>query len=141
MDVADITEAQLPQLAALMRSLSGLDMDMARLEASFRAMAALPDYHLLGVSVDGALAGAALGIVCLDVVGACRPFMVVENVVVAAPYRRLGVGRRLFAALEERARARECLYAMLVAGPGREQARAFYSALGYFESWGFKKRL
>ena len=47
----------------------------------------------------------------------------------------------VLAALEARARERDCLYAMLVAGPGREQARAFYSALGYFESWGFKKRL
>ena len=82
MDVADITEAQLPQLAALMRSLSGLETDMERLGAAFRAMAALPDYHLLGVSVEGALVG-----------------------------------------------------------PGREEARAFYTACGYFESWGFKKRL
>ncbi|WP_300158164.1 GNAT family N-acetyltransferase [Solidesulfovibrio sp.] len=141
MDVADITTEDLPALAALMRSLSGLDTDMKRLGAVHRVMAGHADYHLLGARLDGVLAGAALGIVCLDVVGDCRPFMVVENVVVASPFRRHGVGRSLFAALETRARARDCLYLMLVSGPDRDEARAFYTALGYFESRGFKKRL
>jgi len=36
---------------------------------------------------------------------------------------------------------RDCLYLMLVSGPGREEARAFYAALSYGESRGFKKRL
>lgn len=141
MHVADVTPEQLPALAGLMQSLSGLVTDRERLCAVHRDMAANPDYHLLGATVDGVLAGAVLGVVCRDVVGACRPFMVVENVVVAAPYRRKGVGRQLLAELERRARQRDCLYLMLVAGPGREGARAFYAAAGYFESWGFKKRL
>ncbi len=141
MDVADITSEELPALAGLMRSLSGLDTDMERLGAVHRVMAGHPDYHLLGARLDGVLAGAALGIVCLDVVGECRPFMVVENVVVAGAFRRRGVGRGLFAALEARARARDCLYLMLVSGPDRDAARAFYAALGYFEARGFKKRL
>ncbi|WP_428562857.1 MAG: GNAT family N-acetyltransferase [Solidesulfovibrio sp. DCME] len=141
MDVADVTPEQLPALAGLMQSLSGLATDRERLRATYRAMAASPDYHLLGATVDGVLAGAVLGVVCLDVVGECRPFMVVENVVVAGPYRRRGVGRELLAELERRARQRDCLYLMLVSGPGRDEGRAFYAALGYFESRGFKKRL
>ncbi len=139
--VADIAAGQLPALAGLFESLTGLPSDMDRLAAVFDEMDGDPDYHLLGATRDGVLAGALLGVVCRDVVGACRPFMVVENVVVAAPYRRQGVGRRLFAALEARARVRDCLYLMLVSGPGRVGARAFYTALGYFESAGFKKRL
>ncbi|MEA4856365.1 MAG: GNAT family N-acetyltransferase [Solidesulfovibrio sp.] len=141
MDVADLTEAQLPALAGLMESLSGLASDRDRLAVAHGRMAASPDYHLLGATVGGVLAGAALGIVCLDVVGPCRPFLVVENVFVAGRYRRRGVGRGLLTELERRARQRDCLYLMLVSGPGREEARAFYAALGYGESRGFKKRL
>jgi phosphoglycolate phosphatase len=142
MRVTDITAEQLPALAGLYAVLSHLPEDVARMSGIFDRMAANPDYHLLGATLgEGRLVGTLLGVVCLDLVGPCRPFMVVENVVVAARYRRHGVGRRLFQEIERRARARDCFYLMLVSGPGREDARAFYSAQGYFESAGFKKRL
>jgi len=142
MRVADITVEQLPALAGLYETLSRLPQDTAHMAAVFSRMEASPDYHLLGaVSGEGELVGALMGVVCLDVVGPCRPFMVVENVIVAARHRRRGVGRRLLAEIERRARARDCFYLMLVSGPGREDAQAFYTAGGYFKSAGFKKRL
>lgn len=142
MRVADIRAEQLPALAGLYETLSGLPGDTTRMTPVFARMTVSPDYHLLGATTGrDELVGALLGVVCLDILGPCRPFMVVENVIVAGRYRRRGVGRRLFAEIERRARERDCFYLMLVSGPGREEARAFYTALGYFESSGFKKRL
>ena len=140
MHVADIRPDQLPLLARLYEELTGLASDLDRMAAVLAAMAADPNWHLLGATApDGVLAGALLGCICQDMVGACRPFLVVENVIVSGAYRRRGVGRCLLAAME--ARARDCFYALQVSGRDRAGAQAFYRSLGYDEAAGFKKRL
>ncbi|HOV70464.1 MAG TPA: GNAT family N-acetyltransferase, partial [Clostridia bacterium] len=48
-----------------------------------------------------------MGIVC---VGSCRPFMVLENVIVSQPYRRTGIGRKLMEYIEKYARSVNCNY-------------------------------
>lgn len=142
MRVVDILHEHLPPLARLYAALSGLPSDLARMTAVHERMAGRADWHLLGaIAPSGALAGTLLGVVCQDMVGACRPFVVVENVIVAEAFRRRGVGRLLFAEIERRAAAQDCFYVMLVSGSERQEARAFYQALGYETAAGFKKRL
>lgn len=141
MHAADIVAEDLPQLARLLESLTGLATPLPGLAAAFDRMARHPDYHLVGVRHGESLAGAVCGIVCLDCVGECRPYLVAENLIVAEAYRRRGVGRLLLEELERRARQRDCFYVMLVAGRQRREAHAFYAALGYVAEAGFKKRL
>lgn len=141
MIIADILRDDLPQLAALLQELTGIDTPTERLDAALAGLAANPHARVLGASHGGRLAAAACGFLCPDIVGACRPFLVVENVVVAPQWRLLGVGRQLMAALEAWGRERGCSYAMLVSGAARRDAHAFYAALGYEACAGFKKRL
>ena len=141
MHATDIVHKDLPQLAQLLETLTGLVTPLPRLETVFDRMDRHPDYHLVGVHDGERLAAAVCGIVCLDCVGECRPYLVVENLIVAEAYRRRGLGRLLLEALELRARQRDCFYIMLVAGRQRREAQAFYTALGYASEAGFKKRL
>lgn len=85
--------------------------------------------------------GTAMGIVCYDLVGNCDPFLVIENVVVAAASRGLGVGKLLVRALEAFGQANRCNYILLVSGEKYTRAHRFYEALGYEKHLGFKKRL
>ncbi len=39
------------------------------------------DYILLGAKYNNELVGTLMAIICKDLDGACRPFMVIENVV------------------------------------------------------------
>jgi phosphoglycolate phosphatase len=126
-----LDEASLPELAGLLAELSGREPDLAAMGRVFTSMRANPDYHLLGAFVGDVLAGTVMGVVCLDLVGRCQPFMVVENLVVAARFRRRSLARSLLGALEALARERDCLYLMLVSGPARTEAHAAYAALGY----------
>ncbi len=141
MQIVSITPGELPELARLFEALTGLPTPLDRLEAAHARMATHPDYHLVGARHGTALAGAALGIVCLDCVGQCRPFLVVENLIVAEGHRRQGAGRLLLGELERRAREAGCFYVMLVSGRQRAAAHAFYAAMGYEAATGFKKRL
>ena len=141
MRATDIVREDLPQLARLLETLTSLPTPLDRLTAAFERMDGRPDYHLVGVRHGEILAGAVCGVVCLDCVGECRPYLVAENLIVAEPYRRRGLGRLLLEELEARARRHNCFYVMLVAGRQRREGHAFYTALGYACEAGFKKRL
>jgi hypothetical protein len=82
-----ITESDLDALASLLEELSGYPTDRKRMIRELRAIRGDRSYILLGARLDGVLAGTAMGILCRDLVGDCRPFMVVENVIVSAAVR------------------------------------------------------
>ena len=84
-----------------------------------------------------------MGIVCQDLVGACRPFLVIENVVVSSEFRRSGIGRLLMDSIEAVAREQNCYYIILVSGGQRKEAHRFYAALGYKDEAveGYRKHL
>lgn len=87
----------------------------------------------------GVICGTLFGLVFEDVSSSCRPILLVENVAVLPEYRRMGVGRALFSEIENWAAGYHYRYEMLVSGPQRTEAHAFYRALGFEEKKGFKK--
>jgi ribosomal protein S18 acetylase RimI-like enzyme len=84
-----------------------------------------------------------MGVLCEELYGECKPFMVVEDVVVDRNRRRTGVGSALMRELERCAVERGCDYIIFVTESEREEAQRFYESLGYpIDSHkGFKKRL
>ena len=133
----------LNELAKLYRELAGKRTDARKMKRSFQWMQSNPDYVVLGAKSDGKLQGSLMGVVCHDLVGECRPFMVIENVIVSGGRRRQGVGRRLMQAMERIARRRRCYYIMFVSKSRRKEAHRFYESLGYRLDLvqGFKKYL
>lgn len=102
------------------------------------------NHLVLGVKdSDGKLIGSGVGIICETLVGKCKPFVVIEDVVVDQTVRRTGVGRALMSALERAASERGCSYILLMTDADRLDATSFYSALGYDNQAyvGFKKTL
>lgn len=68
--------------------------DLIQLEVSLKKILNNPDYILVGVrNEDNQLVGSVMGITCLDTVGECRPFMVLENLIVSENSRRKGIGK------------------------------------------------
>ena len=139
-----IEMADLVQYAALCDELFGEKTDMTALTEAVRKIRGNTDYLLIGAKDEnGALLGAVMGIVCIDTVGRCRPFMVLENLIVSERYHRLGIGKRLVENLEKVARERNCYFIMLMSLMKRKEAHLFYEALGYSKdiAQGFKKYL
>ncbi|MDF2923451.1 MAG: hypothetical protein K0R57_2365 [Paenibacillaceae bacterium] len=142
--IVDAVKANdLTQLAKLYKQLMGSEPDQAAMRELFPVIGENPNYYLLGAYQADRLCGTVMGIVCYDLVGLCKPFMVVENVVVDEECRGMGTGAALMHDIERIARKRECTYIMLVSGMKRRQAHKFYEAMGYRldRVQGFKKEL
>ncbi len=141
--ISDIEESDLIELSELLEELSGNKTDRDKMFQTFSIMTGNNDYILLGARIDDKLAGSLMGIICQDLAGDCRPFMVIENVIVAKEYRGRGIGRSLMSAIESTAIKRNCYYSMFVSGSIRTDAHKFYESIGYENDIvkGFKKYL
>jgi len=141
--IQPIVTEDLPELQALYEELIGEGSNLAQVEAVYQKMRGNEAYHLLGYKVDGVLAGSVMGILCHDLVGSCKPFMVVENVIVSSRFQGHGVGKKLMLAIEKIANANECGYIMFVSSAYRKEAHQFYASLGYALDGvqGFRKML
>ncbi|WP_150275892.1 GNAT family N-acetyltransferase [Paenibacillus tepidiphilus] len=144
MAVIKAVEAQeLEQLNLLYEELMGQPGHPGKLADTFRRIEQDERYILLGAYIEGELLGSIMGIICQDLVGDCRSFMVVENVVVSSRARRQGLGKQLMNRLEALAHERDCSYIILVSGDKRKEAHIFYEALGFREEKveGYRKHL
>ncbi|MDT3427407.1 phosphoglycolate phosphatase [Paenibacillus forsythiae] len=141
LSIRKIGKADLPDLNGLYEELTGHKSNEAKLSSVFESLEYNDNYLLLGAFKGDTLTGSLMGVICQDLVGECKSFMVIENVVVASGFRRQGVGRALMQAIEREARERNCTYIIFVSGGQRAEAHKFYEQLGYREEnvVGFRK--
>jgi ribosomal protein S18 acetylase RimI-like enzyme len=141
--IKPIGRDDLNDLATLLAELSGKLANMELMLKNLEWMEKNGDYYVLGAKLDQRLAGSIMGIVCRDLVGECKPFLVVENVIVSSQFRNQGIGKRLMLEMEKIGRKRDCHYIMFVSGAQRRDAHQFYESLGYKLNvvQGFKKYL
>jgi len=142
-EIGRLTETDLSALARLYKQFWGEDSCLEKMQATFRRLSDRPEYIFLAAKHDGRLVGSVLGIVCDELYGECAPFLVVEDVVVDAEWRRKGIGSALMCELERLAVERNCGYVIFVTEAERADAQRFYESLGYQPDAyrGFKKRL
>jgi len=143
MEIVQIQKNDLPDLSQLLEELSDMKSNFSKIEANFALMIRNDYYHLIGAKIDKRLVGSLMGILCLDLVGECRPFMIIENVIVSSDYRNKGIGKALLNEIEMIAKKLNCYYIFFVSGDNRKEAHRFYESVGYNNDKvkGFKKYL
>lgn len=144
LSIAPIETDDIEQLAALYRQLVEHEPDIAGMRHAFLQASRNKNHIVLGAKDEhGQLVGSCVGVICETLVGKCRPFIVVEDVVVERSGRRAGIGRALMAEIENHAQERGCSYIFLLTDADRPDAQRFYLSLGYHtdEYRGFKKIL
>jgi ribosomal protein S18 acetylase RimI-like enzyme len=84
-----------------------------------------------------------MGIICEELYGDCKPFMIIEDLIVDKNRRRNSTGSALMRELEKHAVDSNCCQIIFVTESDRTDAHHFYKSLGYeFEPYkGFKKRI
>ena len=141
--VRDLLRKDLAGLAALYEFFWDERSDIKKMNDMFTKLDADPAYiHLCYVGENGKIAGAVMGVVCCELYGDCRPFMVLENMIVSPNLRKNGIGQALYIELEKRAVLAGCRQIILVTEKERKDACGFYESLGFAkQSTGYKKKL
>jgi len=144
MTINKIQLSDITNYATLCDELFGSQTNLVALEKSLKRILFNEDYILVGIkNKEGELIGSVMGILCQDTVGDCRPFVVLENLIVSTKYRQIGLGKKLITYIEDWARENNSYFVMFMSLAKRKEAHAFYESLGYSQeiSNGFKKYL
>ena len=143
MEIRRLTENDLVSLAVLYKQFWGEESSLEKMRATFQRLKRNPNYILLVADQQNNLVGSVMGIICEELYGDCKPFMVVEDVIVDKRQRRLGIAPSLMRELERCAAKHNCSYIIFVTESERTEAHRFYESLGYKSDAykGFKKRL
>jgi GNAT superfamily N-acetyltransferase len=138
-----IQKDDLKALALLLKELSGSESNYEMMKSTFELTINNDNYILFGAWHDTILAGSLMCIICHDLVGECKPFAVLENVIVLHDKRGRGIGKQMIWAIKRICKEKNCSYIMLASGAHRKPAHAFYESLGYKvdKVEGFKKYL
>jgi ribosomal protein S18 acetylase RimI-like enzyme len=141
--VRPATEADLPALLSLYRELHPEDPPLPRAtsDAVWAAMAGQQGRTVLVADAGDTVAGTVDCLVMPNLTRGGRAIMFVETVVVAACFRRRGIGRRLLDAAARLAEAGGCYKLQLLAADD-EYVHGFYEACGFTSrAQGFRRYL
>lgn len=129
--IQQIKTEDLEDLCELFDELISEKTNYTKLVDVFQSIENNDNYIILGAFNEDGLVGTLMGIICHDFVGECKPFMVIENVIVSNHARRQGIGKKLMLEIERIAKVRDCYYIILVSGEQRKEAHVFYEKLGF----------
>ena len=107
------------------------DVDLIKMNEVFDWMKGNPDYYVLCAKYNNKVVGSLMGVLTKELFGECKPFMVIENVVVSDECRRMGIGKMLMDRMEAIARENECTVMMLISSMHRKEAHLFYESIGF----------
>jgi len=133
----------IPELSLLYEQFRNEKSDIGKMREIFHQIRDNDRYTVLNAFIDDRLVGSISGILCSELYGDCRSFMVIENFIVNANYRRKGIGRFLYSEMESYAGKNGCGNIILVTDTSRADAMKFYESVGFDQTShkGYKKTI
>ncbi|MCB8817491.1 GNAT family N-acetyltransferase [Desulfosporosinus shakirovi] len=143
MIIRDMIAEDIPQIAVLYKQFWNEESSVESMYENFSKFLEDDSYLLLSAVENNQLIGSVMGIICGELYGGCKPFMVLENMIVDNKYRNHGVGKALISELEKQATEKSCSQIILVTDTNRIDACKFYESAGYNPDThkGYKKKL
>lgn len=140
--IRKLEKKDLPQLAKLYQQFWNDESDVSKMEEQFDVIQMENNHIILVSEIGNQVVGSVMGVVCRELYGDCRPFLVVENMIVDKEYRKQSIGSKLLAQLEILAKERDCTQMILVTEKDRLDACSFYEKCGFSKNTtGYKKKL
>lgn len=103
MKIRNLEYKDLESLGLLYFQFWGDKSELEKMQEKYKELENNDNYIFLAAEFDGRLAGSVMGIVCSELYGDCRPFMVLEDLIVDKNFRKKGIGKALVRKLEEEA--------------------------------------
>lgn len=143
MIIREMISEDIPELAGLYKQFWNEASCIESMYKQFEKLQKRGSHIFLSAVEDNILIGSVMGVICEELYGDCRPFLVLENMIVDKEYRNKGVGKALISELERIAKEKNCTQVILVTEENRPDACGFYESAGYspVTHKGFKKKL
>ena len=143
MIIRDMFVDDIPQLEKLYRQFWSEESSIETMNKQFEKLLKNESHIFLVAIENNKLIGSVMGVICGELYGDCKPFLVLENMIVDKNYRNRGVGKALVSELEKIAANRDCSQVIFVTERNRVDAVKFYESAGYSSEThvGFKKKL
>ncbi len=143
MTIREIKEHDLDSIIKLYQEFWGDISNFKKMQNLYKTLIMKPDYIILCAEIDNKVVGTAMGVICYELYGDCRPFMVMENLVTDKNYRKRGIAKSLLTELEIRAKNKDCSQIQFITDKNRYDAVSFYTSMGFNPEThiGFKKSL
>ena len=143
MIIRDMFVDDIPQLEKLYRQFWSEESSIETMNKQFEKLLKNESHIFLVAIENNKLIGSVMGVICGELYGDCKPFLVLENMIVDKNYRNRGVGKALVSELERIAANRDCSQIIFVTERNRVDAVKFYESAGYSSEThvGFKKKL
>jgi GNAT superfamily N-acetyltransferase len=132
MEIRIANNTDVPQLLELYKELqqsdppNDIDAAIAVLEKAMKN-----DVKYFVADNYGHIVGTCYIAIIPNITRQCSSIGFIENIVTAAEYRRMGIGRKLLQTAIEYAKKRGCYKVMLSSGIARSEAHDFYESLGF----------
>lgn len=113
------------------------------MKINYRKLRNNDNYIFLCAVAGNQLAGTIMGIICEELYGECRPFLLMDDLVVHNDFRRMRIGTMLLSKLENIGREKGCYQILFTTEKDRTSSISFYESMGYDSNAniGFKKKL
>ncbi len=143
MNIREIDKKDLGSLIKLYQEFWGDKSNLENMQNLYDELIKNPDYIILCAEIEQKVVGTLMGIVCYELYGECKPFIVMENLVIDSNYRKKGIAKSLLTELEKIAKSKKCSQIQFITEKNRNDAISFYTAMGFNPSShiGFKKVL
>jgi GNAT superfamily N-acetyltransferase len=127
------TTADLPAILDLLHQLNPDDgvVDMDTLRLTWENIQTIHGLAYVVADCDDRIVATCCLMVVPNLTRECRPFGIVENVVVDKAWRRQGLASQMLEFVKGLARQKRCYKLMLMSGIHREEAHALYVKAGF----------
>jgi RimJ/RimL family protein N-acetyltransferase len=137
------TERDLEGIASLYYQFWNEHSDFEKMKTVLLNIQSNKNYALFVAEMDSIIIGTIFGIVCDELYGECKPFLVMEDLVVDPKYRRLGIAKQLVNEIELFGTKMKCTQIQFITERNREGTVQFYESIGFDSkiNIGFKRKL
>ena len=141
--IRKLEEKDLDELSLLYKQFWNEESNIETMKKKYQEIKNNPNYIILSAVINGKIVGSIYGVICEELYGACRPFLVMEDLIVDKNVRRKGIGKALLEKLENFGKERKCSQIIFITETNRIDAVSFYEKMGFKSKahTGFKKLL
>ena len=141
--IRKLEEKDLEELSLLYKQFWNEESDIEKMKTKYQDIKNNPNYVILSAVMNGKIVGSIYGVICEELYGLCKPFLVMEDLIVDKNVRRKGIGKALLEKLESIGKEKKCSQIIFITETNRVDAVSFYEKMGFNTKThtGFKKQL